>query len=303
MNIMPNFGMKELYDVSIRLNQPVEFNGKKYETNETILFFEKAEMASISEIKSDKQATGGYGNNVLINWETDKEIDFGIKNGVLSPISWAILSNSKIENIGTKSVAYNEMCQTTEEDEYCYVDLKYCPNHIDNSIWGAQGNPLGKQLPQGRDERLLLKPLPPSLSKYLFCYDAETGEKILDFEVYMNRIFFKTAHRKVYVDYTFNYEDKIKVIEVGNRLFNGFLRLAGKMSLKDEKSGEVSTVILEIPKIKLSSGLTMRLGCDCDTATVSDFFFTGYPLENGRREKQSVCKITFLNKELTGDYI
>ena len=75
------------------------------------------------------------------------------------------------------------------------------------------------------------------------------------------------------------------------------------MSVKDEKSGEVTTAILEIPKIKLSSSLSMRLGKSYDESTVSDFFFIGYPEENIRREKQSVCKITFLDRELTGDYI
>jgi len=66
--------------------------------------------------------------------------------------------------------------------------------------------------------------------------------------------------RKVEVDYTFDYEDKIRTLEVGNRLLNGFLRLQGKMSVKDEKSGEVTTAILEMPKIKLSSSLSIRLG-------------------------------------------
>jgi len=70
--------------------------------------------------------------------------------------------------------------------------------------------------------------------------------------------------RKVEVDYTFDYEDKIRTLEVGNRLLNGFLRLQGKMSVKDEKSGEVTTAILEMPKIKLSSSLSIRLGKNYD---------------------------------------
>jgi len=86
------------------------------------------------------------------------------------------------------------------------------------------------------------------------------------------------------VDYTFCYEDKIKVIEVGNRLVNGFLKLDGKMSVKDDKSGEVTTGILELPKIKLSSSLSIRLGSNYDNSTVSDFYFTGYPNEDERRE-------------------
>jgi hypothetical protein len=56
------------------------------------------------------------------------------------------------------------------------------------------------------------------------------------------------------------------------------------MSIKDEKSGEVTTGILEMPKIKLSSSLKMTLGKDYDNSTVSNFYFVGYPDENDRRE-------------------
>ena len=300
---MDNFsGIKELYDVSIRLNSPLEFNGRKFNTNETLLLFETAEIADITERKSSVQARGGYHNNALINWETDKEMNFAISHGVLSPVSWALLSNSKIEMPKTKSVSYNELVHIIEDNDYYYVDLKYKPNHC-NCIIGAQGNPCNEPLPMGRRPELMLKPLPPSREKFIFVYDQETGQRIDDFEIYENRLFFKRPYRKVYVDYTFEYEDKIKVIKVGDRLFNGFLSLTGKMSVKDEISGEVTTAILEIPKIKLSSNLSMRLGKNYDSSTVSDFFFTGYPDENIRREKQSVCKITFLDKELTGDYI
>ena len=300
---MDNFsGIKELYDVSIRLNSPLEFNGRKFNTNETLLLFETAEIADITERKSSVQARGGYHNNALINWETDKEMNFAISHGVLSPVSWALLSNSKIEMPKTKSVSYNELVHIIEDNDYCYVDLKYKPNHC-NCIMGAQGNPCNEPLPMGRRPELMLKPLPPSREKFIFVYDQETGQRIDDFEIYENRLFFKRPYRKVYADYTFEYEDKIKVIKVGDRLFNGFLSLTGKMSVKNEISGEVTTAILEIPKIKLSSNLSMRLGKNYDSSTVSDFFFTGYPDENVRREKQSVCKITFLDKELTGDYI
>ena len=295
-------GIKELYDVNIRLNNPIEFNGKKFKTNETLLVFKTAEIANISENTSTRQAKGGYHNNPLINWEVDKSMDFAITHGVLSPVSWALLSNSKIDMPKTKSVSYNEILDVIEENDYCYVDLKYRPNHC-NCVMGVQGNPCNEPLPMGRRPELMLKPLPPSKDKFIFVYDEENGERIDDFEIYQNRLFFKSPYRHVYVDYTFEYEDKIKVIRVGDRLFNGFLSLSGKMSVKDEMSGEVTTAILEIPKIKLSSSLTMRLGKNYDCSSVSDFYFTGYPDEDIRREKQSVCKITFLDKELTGDYI
>ena len=295
-------GMKELYDVSLRLNAPLEIGNKKYDINESILNFKTAEIAQIDEAKKNVQARGGYHNNPLVNWEIDKEMSFAISNGVLSPISWSLLSNSKLKEPVIKSVQYNEELHVIEEGEYCYVDLKYYPNSC-NQLMGIQPNPELEPMPMGRRPELMLKPLPPSKTKWIFIYDIETGKRIRDFEIYRNRIYFKENIRRVEIDYTFNYEDKIRTIEVGNRLLNGFLRLTGKMSVKDEKSGEVTTAILEMPKIKLSSSLSMRLGKNYEQSSVSDFFFIGYPDESRRREEQSLAYVTFLDRELTGDYI
>lgn len=299
---MENFsGIKELYDVNIRLNSPLEIGKRKYDINESILSFSTIEIAQISEQKDFVSARGGYHNPALVNWEVNKEMSFGLSHGVLSPRSWALLSNSQLKEPNIKSVSHSEILKTIEDDNYCYIDLRYCPNNCDTL--GAQPNPFLESLPMGRREELMLKPLPPSKTKWIFCYDLETGQRIRDFEIFHNRIFFKDSYRSIQVDYTFNYEDKIKVIEVGNRLFNGFLRLDGKMSVKDEKTGEVSSALLELPKIKLSSSLSVRLGKNYENSIVSDFYFIGYPDESRRREEQSLAYITFLETELTGDYI
>lgn len=226
-------------------------------------------------------------------------MNFAITHGVLSSTSWSLLSNSKINEPRYKSVSFSEELSAIEDETYCYIQLKYCPNAIDR-VWGAQPNPNFEPLPMGRREELMLKPLPPSKKKWIFCYNIETGLPIRDFSIYGDKVFFKKSYRKVLVDYTFTYEDKIKELDIGNRLSNGFLRLDAKMSVKDENSGEVTTAILELPKIKLSSNLSMRLGKNYENSTVSDFYFVGYPDEE---KNGTVAKITFLDKELTEDYI
>lgn len=295
-------GIKELYDVNLRLKAPLEINGRKYDINESILSFSKAEFAQITEHKTTKQARGGYLNQPWVNWEEDKEMTFAITNGVLSPQSWTLLSNSKLFQQPSKSVSYSEECKVIEDTEYCFVDLKYIPNACEG-ILGAQENPCLEPLPMGRRPELRLKPLPPSKVKWIFVYDEETGERVRDFEIFNNRIYFKKELRVVRVDYTFTYGDKIRTIEVGNRLINGFLKIDGKLSVKNEKSGEVTTALVEMPKIKLSSSLSMRLGKGYESSAVSDFYFIAYPDEARRREEQRIANITFLDIELTGDYI
>ena len=295
-------GMKEMFDINIRLNQPLEIGGRKYDINETILSFERADIAQVSENKSHKQARGGYNNNLLIDWEVDKEATFAITHGVLSPTTWAVLSNSKLNKKEAKSVSYKEQLQVIEDERYWFVDLKYIPNHVDG-IWGLQGNPENEQMPMGRREWLPLKPLPPKNDKFIFCYDMETGNRIMNFDICGNRIIFKAEHRKVMIDYTFDYIDKMLQLDIGNRLFNGFLNLTAKVTTKDFITGEPTTGILEIPRLKINSTLMMKLGTNYDSPVVSDFYFTGYPKEGQKAEMNSVCKLTFLNKELTGDYL
>lgn len=295
-------GMKEMYDVNIRLNDPIEIGNRKYDINETVLSFDKAEIAQLQQQKSTKTARGGFGNRALIDWETDKECTFAITHGLLSLTTWAILSNSRIGERKTKSVSYKETIDVIEDDDFWFVDLKYIPNHVDGQ-WGIQGNPENEPMPMGRRPWLPLKPLPPQRDRFIFCYDGQTGGRIMNFDVVGNRIIFHAEHRKVVVDYTFDYDDGFRELDVGSRLFNGYLNLTAKMTVKGYNDGETSTAILEIPRLKLNSNLGMRLGANVENPVVSDFYFTGYPGEGRRIEDQMVCRLTFLDRELTGDYL
>lgn len=148
----------------------------------------------------------------------------------------------------------------------------------------------------------MLKPLPPSKTKWIFCYDEETGRRIRDFSICGCRVYFPKSYRGVTVNYTFDCEDNVKVLEVGNRLISGFLKLDGKMSVKDEKSGNVTTAILELPRIRISSSLSMKLGKGYNESVVGDFYFTAYPEEECKKNSP-VARISFLNIDVTGDYI
>lgn len=294
-------GIKEMYDVCLKLNNPLDIQGRHFDINETVLQFKTVELCTFKQNSSEAIASGGYLNSPLVIWQEDRELDFAITHGVLSPNSWAILSNSKLYSKECKSVGYNETVQCVFDKNNCYADLKYIPNSSLDK-YGVQGNPENEPLPMGRRPELPLKPLPPDKERYIFCYDGETGAKILNFKILGNRLFFQAPHKKIFVDYTFD-EKNTRQLVIGDRLNKCFLKLVGKMSLKDEETGKVSTVILEIPKIKLSSNLSVQLGRNSSTSIVSDFYFVGYPDDSLRRDKRHTCTITFLDDEMTGEYI
>lgn len=296
-------GIKEIYDISIRVNTPIKIGDRQYDINETVLYFDRGELAQIQENKNIRQATGGFHDNLLIEWQTDKNAQFQIIHGVLSKMSIAALSNSKIGTPKIKSVSFKETCSVQEIDgKYC-IKLKYKPN-VTLEKMGLQGNPENKPFPIGhRVSWIPLKPMPPSKDKFIFCYDADTGQKIQKFEIYENIICFKKPHKNILVEYTFNYEDKIIEIDVGNPLFKGFLSISAKTTVKDYITGEPKTAIIEFPKVKLHSSLSLSLGTAAMDTSSGVFNFTSYP-EEGRDEKSwSVFNLYFLDTELTEEYL
>jgi hypothetical protein len=84
MNNELNF--KELYEVSLKATYPIEVEGKLIEAGETIALFDKIQIANFQEIKTIASASGGYGNQDHILWETTKEIKISFTQGVFSKV-------------------------------------------------------------------------------------------------------------------------------------------------------------------------------------------------------------------------
>jgi hypothetical protein len=95
-------------------------------------------------------------------------------------------------------------------------------------------------------------------------YDAKTGDKIEDATFSTQQIITSKPYQDIIVDYWYNYTNKSTTMIVGHSLTNGYLSLSGKTRVKDEITGQVKTGIINIPKLKLMSDLSMRLG---DNAT------------------------------------
>ena len=102
----------------------------------------------------------------------------------------------------------------------------------------------------------------------------------------------------VIVDYTFLYLNNSESYFIGRRLLDGYLRLDGKIRLRDDEDGHIKTGIIEFPRVKLMSGLNMRLGSNVGPH-VYRFNLVGLPF--GYRKDKYVCKITILDTELPSE--
>ena len=110
----------------------------------------------------------------------------------------------------------------------------------------------------------------------------------------------EVSKRVELVRYNYAYSKPTEIYRVGDRLIKGYLSLEGKMRLKDDNDGHTYTGIIKIPKLKLMSGLSMRLGRNA-TPFVTDFTAVAYPV--GGRGAQRVCDFYILPEDIDNNDI
>ena len=257
---MDEFSFKELNDVILKATFPLCIGNRQFEEGEVVAAFDKIFLANIDEIKSIASSTGGYDNAKLITWETVKEISINFSQGVFSKSQLALLTNSKMVSNETGEKVIISKRQNLNSNENCELELKYEP-------------------------------------KTIFIYDEEYNklsfEKINDKTYQINEPF-----KKVIVDYTFEYTSKSDIISLGKALTTGFLELEGKTRYKDDKSGQVKTGIIKIPRLRLMSELSIRLG-EYTNPVVGTLRGVGYPV--GTRGSKVVMEMYFLDDDIDSD--
>lgn len=257
-------GMKELYEVALKATYPIEINDRIIEEGETIALFDSIQIANFEEIKNRTTANGGFDNRAHVFWESTKEIDLQFTQGIFSLTHLALMSNAKLYNLDSNS---NEIkihkIEKLESNEDGIVTLKKKP-----------------------------------LKEKLFIYDSN-GNKISYYELVDEySIDIKEPYKEVSVYYYFLYQGKATQMKVGKKLISGFVSLEGKTRLKDDKTGKTVTGIIKIPKLKLMSDLSIRLGRNANPV-VSNFQAIGCPI--GAKGNKTVLEMIFLEEDIDSD--
>lgn len=260
------FNFKELYQVALKATYPIEADGKTIEAGETIAVFDRISVAILQEQKDLRIARGGMGNAAQVIWETTKEVNFAFSQGVFSNIQFALMGNAKLLKLKDDLVPIH---QIEEKETSLEGDIEFTYT------------PIGK----------------------VYIYNKETGERITDFIV-------SEENEKVYnlgedfpfkmvvLDYNYNYDNGGSHIVIGRRLTEGFLELQGRTRVQDDNTGDIRTGIIKIPKIKLMSELSIKLGRDVGPI-VANFLATAYPV--GGRGNQTVMEMFFLEDNIDSD--
>ena len=257
------FGLKELYDLTLKATYPIEVEGRKFEAGEVIARFDKIQIANFREIASRVSANGGKNNSALVVWEDTKEIQLNFTQGIFSKRQFALLSNSNLVKFAPAEKILLSAHFTGESDEGGRIQLT--------------------------KEKV----------SSVFVYDAKTYEKLTSKSVDLEKgeIVIDTPYCDVEVDYQYVYTNEVSTMTVGKRLIEGFLQLEGKTRVKDDITGKTRTALLRIPRLKLVSDLSMRLGREAGPL-LANFAAIGYP--EGSRDK-TVMEMLFLSDDIDAE--
>ena len=258
------FGLKELYDLTLKATYPIEMQGRKFEPGEVIARFDKIQIANFKELTSRVSAKGGYQNGSLIIWEDPKEIQVTFNQGVFSKRQFALLSNSKL--------------LVSKDGENIKV-----PGHF-----------LGES---DKDGKIYLN---KANVDQVFVYDARTGVRInpLLISVANGEITIEDKYLNVEIDFMYDYENEYSTMVLGQKLIGGFLSLEGKTRVKDDITGKTRTALLRIPRLKLVSDLSMRLGREA-TPIMANFSAIGLP--NVGRNDKKIMELLFLSDDIDAE--
>ena len=257
------FGLKELYDLTLKATYPIEMDGRKFEAGEVIARFDKIQIANFREVTSRVSANGGKSNPALVVWEDPKELQLTFTQGVFSKRQFALLSNANL--------------------------IQKAP--IDKTLLSAQYK--GESSEEGNIQ------LPKENVTNVFVYNAKTFDRINPTNIDLEKgvITIDQPYCDVEIDYQYEYSSDVSVMKIGQKLIGGFLQLEGKTRVKDDITGKTRTAILRIPRLKLVSDLSMRLGREAGPL-LANFAAVGYP---GVGREKTVMELLFLNDDIDAE--
>ena len=293
------FGHKELYEVVLRAKNPMQFGDRYIEAEEPILYFDNVNMSLLTEQNRPVFARGGWGNMPRVIWDDRQEVQFQMIEGVMSSVGMGILLSSNVLSGGTQGAPL-------------YINKKETPTvFVDRNLVDDYGNNVTYV-------NLEQEPIPyPEKKTFIFEYGRKTIQKKIygkmagsdqnglayKLLLYKDKNLTQTAEndRKYMIDYYYKYEDEAGALiySVQKERFNGLFTLEAKFYSKDENEGYNYTNVLFMPKVRIVSDISLRLGERADP-TVSTFNIIGLP-ETVGDQKNLIMEITRLGKSADAD--
>lgn len=282
------FGVKELYEVALRAKVPMKFGSRYIEEQEPVLYFENVSISMLTERNSPLMARGGWANLPRVIWEDRSEVQFTFSEGVMSSISMGILLSANVgENKKEAPLLAPKREGPFELNDDNQLFLEHWPVDIDKKktfIFEYDRNVAQKKV-YGKRIHGKIDP-----------FDTTQERPCIELYEDKDLTVLADATKEYIVDYYYEYDNEALIYTIQKERFNGLFTLEGKFYSKDENEGINYTNLIYMPKVRVVSDISLRLGERADP-TVSVFNIIGLP-ESTNDNKNLILEITRLGEDI-----
>lgn len=269
----------------------MKFGDRNVEDGEPVLYFENISMSSLTQQTSPIMARGGWANLPRVIWEDRSEVTFTLSEGVMSSISMGILLSANVTN------ATKEKALDVSKREGPFTLVPYMDGDKEVKVLYLMNEPV----------------LYPEKKTFIFEYARDVAQKKVYGKIVGDKdelartrlaIFEDKAceinadeNKKYIVDYYYKYNNDALLYTIEKERFNGLFTLEGKFYSKDENDGLNYTNLIYMPKVRVVSDISLRLGERADP-TVSVFNIIGLPENTGNNRNGLIMEITRLSEDI-----
>lgn len=284
------FGHKELYEVVLRAKNSMQFGNRYIEADEPVLYFNNVNMSLLNEQNRPVFARGGWANMPRVIWDERSEVQFQIIEGVMSSVGMSILLSANVLSEQSKQPLYIHMKEGPKQCSFNNIlDLKHWPVEYPEKktfIFDYENDAIQRKIygQKYRTDNTIEE-------KYDYPRLAIFSDKNCQNPI--------TNGGNFVIDYYYKYEDEALIYSVQKERFNGLFTLEAKFYSKDENEGNNYTNVLYMPKVRIVSDISLRLGERADP-TVSTFNIIGLP-ETVGDQKNLIMEITRLGQDIDAD--
>ena len=253
------YGIQQVYSISIKAISPTKIGNKTYGIGETILYLNDVEAGKLVEEKSTHTAEGGQNEPRLVQWLTHNNVNFLVSKGVMSKRDFNFLLDSNVIKQENVVVSTRETLTASSSGilklQHIALPGVYC--------YDSQGNKISA---------------------------AREGKNLLVDDDY--------AEQKITVDYSFEVEEAHKYSIGQDFLSNVIVKAEIQFLLKDDNDGEEYTGILIIPTANIVGDINLIMGKKA-TPIVGDFAIQSVQSKTESREERSNYSLIILDRDIT----
>lgn len=261
---MEKYGIKNLYQASLKTCDDMEILGIRYSAGDTLLYFDNIQEMVFNEDREEVAARGGWNNREHVIWEITHSVAASMNMGVINKLGYGLVN-------------------------------KVAPQHSEgraiNQVENREVNGVTIEVFHSIDD-----------SRPITIWEVENGaiqHKILDFLVNGNTITLEEEiNNNVLVDYWYQYNTGYDILPIGKKDINGYLQFVGKFYYTDEYSGVNKTGLIEIPQLRISSNFDLRFGRNTNPF-ISVLNFEAIP--NGIRGDGKAIEIIYLDSDIDAE--